>query len=198
MALVSRLISVYLLLTSILGVAKAAPRPLVNHASIRETNSGMSSISLTPMYLTGTTHTKRMRQSVGTWGEEYALPYGWSVTVSTMSIFMDFGSQAAADYFDNFYGWLQVNCAARMLNNSPYMPRITAGQGQWKLILGMHPHSTVQHIEWSFVYYFATYMRNWVQNGYTGTGAIMFKHTSGIMLVAFFVNVEGSLSPVVH
>lgn len=85
-----------------------------------------------------------------------------------------------------------------MLDNSPCPPLITATQGQWKLILAMHPQSTVQQIEWSFVYYFAMYMGNWVLNGYTGTGAIMFKHTSGIKLVAFFVNMEGELGSVVY
>ena len=60
----------------------------------------------------------------------------------------------------------------------------------------MHPDSTVQQVEWSFVYYFAMYMRNWIMNGYTGSGAIMFKHTSGIKLVAYFVISEDNIGSV--
>ena len=44
------LVSVYVLLTSIFGVATATSRPSVNHVAIREDNSRLSSISLTPMY----------------------------------------------------------------------------------------------------------------------------------------------------
>ena len=194
----ARFVLVYLLLTSMISVTTAAPYSLMNHVDIRENYSRLNSTSLTPMRLTEITHAKRARQPVGNWGEQYALPHGWSVTVSTMSIFMTFGSHFAANWFDNFYGGLQVACATQMLNNGPCLPVVIAFQGQWKLMLGMHPQSTVQQIEWSFVYYFATYMRNWVQNGYTGTGAIMFKHPSGIKLVAFFVNLEGRLGPVVY
>ena len=100
-------------------------------------------------------------------------------------------SPAAARWFDDFFQKLQIACATRMLNDAPYNRLITASQSSWRLVLGMHPDSTVQRIEWSFVYYFAMYMRNWIRNGYTGTGAIMFQHTSGVKLLAFFVNEQG-------
>lgn len=194
----ARFVLVCLLFTSMISVATATPYSSIHHVVIREHHSRWNSTSLTPMHPTEITHAKRARQPVGNWGEQYALPHGWSVTVSTMSMFMIIGSHAAADWFDDFYWGLQVACATQMLNNGPCPPALVAIQGPWKFILGMHPHSTVQQIEWSFVYYFATYMRNWVQNGYTGTGAIMFKHTSGIKLVASFVNLEGRIGPVLY
>lgn len=111
---------------------------------------------------------------------------------------MGFGSQAAANWFDNFFWWLQVASAAQMLDDGPYFPRIDLIYSGRKLALTMHPHSTVQQIEWSFVYHFAICMRNWVLNGYTGTGAIMFTHKSGIKLVAFFFNTQGRLGSVAY
>ena len=106
---------------------------------------------------------------------------------------MDMETQAASHFFDNFFSKLQAACAARMLNNAPYHRLITASESTWRLVIGMHPDSTLQQIEWSFVYYLAMYMRNWIRNGYTGTGAIMFKHTSGIKLLAFFVNEQSDM-----
>ena len=85
-----------------------------------------------------------------------------------------------------------------MLNNGPYLFRIFVIQGRCKVVLAMYTRSTVQRIEGSFVYYFAMYMRNWVLNGYTGTGGIMFKHTSWIEMLAFFLNVDGTLGSVAY
>lgn len=48
------------------------------------------------------------------------------------------------------------------------------------------------------MYYFAMYMQNWVLDGYMGSEAMMFEHTSGIDLAAPSANIEGSLGPVVH
>lgn len=198
MASVSRLFSVYLLFIFIVNLTTATPRSLINHVVITESSLRSSPTTLTSIPLTVISKSKRARQSLGAWGEQYALPHGWSVTVSTMSMFMSFGSQAAADWFEDFYWFLQVACATQMLNDGPYLPRIIANHGPWRLALTMHSTSTVQQIEWSFVYYFAMYMRNWVLNGYTGTGALAFRHTSGIKLVALFVNMEDSFGPVVY
>ena len=113
-------------------------------------------------------------------------------------MFASFGSQGVADWLNDFYWGLQATCAAKMLSNSPYVTRIAIVQNQWKLVLAMHPQSTVKVIEWSFAYYFARYMQNWVLNGFTGTGAIMFQHPSGVKLVAFFLNMEGSVGSVLY
>ena len=172
---------------------KASPHFLIDHVAVTEDQSRLHSTSLTPKQLANSLNTKRAFPYTGSWGETYALPHGWSVTVSTLSVYVDLGSQTAASWFDRFFWKLQILCAARMLNNAPYHRLITASESTWRLVLGMHPDSTVQHIEWSFVYYFSMYMRNWIMNGYTGTGAIMFKHTSGIKLVAFFVNEQGNM-----
>ena len=48
------------------------------------------------------------------------------------------------------------------------------------------------------MYYFARYMHNWTLNGYTGSGAIMFTHESGIKLVATLVNLEGNIGSVLY
>ena len=192
MASVSPNLLLYILILSVVSVGRASPHFLIDHVAVTEDQSRFHSTSLTPKHLANSLHTKRAFPYTGSWGENYALPHGWSVTVSTLSVFVDLGSQAAASSFDGFFWKLQTTCAARMLSNAPYNRFLTVSQGTWRLVLGMHPDSTVQQIEWSFVYYFAKYMRNWVMNGYTGTGAIMFTHTSGIKLLAFFVNDQGN------
>ena len=192
MALVLPYGLLYILILFITSVVTASPHFSIDHVAVTEAQSRFHSISLTPKHLANSMHTKRAFPNMGPWGEIYALPHGWSVTVSTLSVYMDLGSQAAASWFDRFFWKLQIICAARMLDNAPYHRLITASESTWRLVLGMHPDSTVQQIEWSFVYYFAMYMRNWIMNGYTGTGAIMFKHTSGIKLLAFFVNEQGN------
>ena len=192
MASVSPYFLLCLLIISIISVVTASPHFLVDHVAVTEDKSRLQSTSLAPKHLVHSMHTKRAFPYTGPWGESYALPHGWSVTVSTLSVYVDIESQAAANWFDAFFSKLQIACAARMLNNAPYNRLITASESTWRLVIGMHPDSTVQQIEWSFVYYLAMYMRNWIRNGYTGTGAIMFKHTSGIKLLAFFVNDPGN------
>lgn len=193
MASVSPYFLLCLLTISTISVITASPHFLVDHVAITEDKSRFHSTSLTPTHLANGPHTKRAFPTMGPWGESYALPYGWSVTVSTLSVYIDMETQAAANWFDNFFWKLQTFCAARMLNNDPYQRLITASESRWRLAIGMHPDSTVQQIEWSFVYYFAMYMRNWIRNGFTGTGAIMFKHTSGIKLLAIFTNEQGNV-----
>ena len=193
MASVSPYFLLCILILSIISVETASPHFSVDHVAVTEDLSRLHSTSLAPKHLANSPHTKRAFPYVGPWGENYALPHGWSVTVSTLSVYLDMGSQAAAaSWFDNFFFKLQTACAARMLNNAPYHRLITASESTWRFVIGMHPDSTVQQIEWSFVYYLAMYMRNWIRNGYTGTGAIMFKHTSGIKLLAFLVNDPGN------
>ena len=193
MASVSPCFLLYILILSIVSLGRASPHFLVDHVAATEHQSRSHPTSLTPKHLANSLHTRQAFPYTGPWGETYALPHGWSVTVSTLSVYMDMESQAAASWFDNFFWKLQIACAARMLINAPYNRLITASQSTWRLVLGMHPDSTVQRIEWSFVYYLAMYMRNWIRNGYTGTGAIMFQHTSGIKLLAFFVNEQGNM-----
>ena len=191
----SRSVSVCLILILITGIATASLHPLTNHATMEGSDS--RSIAKRQMSLAEISKPKRVYQPLGFWGEQYALPHGWSVTVSSMSLFMNFGSQAASAWFDNFYWRLQIACAARMRNNSPYLHKVVVTQNTWRLTLTMHQQSPVQQIEWSFVYYFAMYMRNWVRNGYTGAGALKFKHTSGVIMMVAFVNLEGNIGPVV-
>lgn len=74
-----------------------------------------------------------------------------------------------------------------MLNNSPYRSRLVMLEGPWELVLVMNDRSTVREIRWSFVYYFAEYMLNWVRNGFIGTGAVVFTHPSGIRMTCFFL-----------
>ena len=193
MASVSPYLLLCILILSIISVGRASPRFSIDHVAVTEDQSRFHTTSLTPTHLANSLHTKRAFPYTGPWGANYALPHGWSVTVSTLSVFVDLGSQAAASWFDRFFWKLQVACAARMLDNAPYNRLITASESTWRLVIGMHPDSTVQQIEWSFVYDFAMYMRNWIMNGYTGTGAIMFSHTSGIKLLVFFVNDQSNM-----
>ena len=192
MAPVSRTVSVCLLFCYIVSMATASPRALADPGAITGTKCPVNPAPLTPTDLTDTGHTKRELPPLGRWQDHYALPHGWSVTVSALSMFMSFGTQAAANWFDSFYWRIQVACAANMLNNSPCGPQVIIIEGPWVLVLHMQQQSTVQEIKWSFVYYFAMYMRNWVLNGFTGTGAVRFTHTSGINLVGFLVNKESS------
>ena len=187
MASVTPLCLLCILLMSIISVVTASPHCLIDYVAVTDDQSRCHSTSLTPKHLADSLHTKRVLPNTGPWGENYALPHGWSVTVSTLSVFMDLGSQTAASWFDAFFWRVQVASAAQMLSDEPYNRIVTASETPWTLVLGMHPDSTVQEVEWSFVYYFAKYMRNWIMNGYTGNGAIMFRHTSGIKLLAFFV-----------
>lgn len=122
----SRFIPVYRGIMSFLSVITATAHSSVEHVAITE-YSLKNPPSSTPMYIT-----ERARQPVGTWGEQHALPHGWSATVSTMSIFMSFGSQGAANWFDDFYRWLQVTSAAQTLEEGPYLPQIVAVHGGWK------------------------------------------------------------------
>lgn len=192
-------VSICLLFFSVVSITMASPprgaRPDGEGVPGTDSPKIINSARLAPppvaYHLTDTTrHAKRENIPIpplGTLGEQYALPHGWAVTVSTISVFMTFASRDAFRWHEDFWWRIQIACATQMLNNSPYRSRLVILEGPWELILIMNDRSTVQEIRWSFVYYFAEYMLNWVRNGFIGTGAVVFTHPSGIRMTCFFL-----------
>lgn len=191
-------VSICLLFFSAVSITTASPprgaRP--NGEGVAGTDSPMitNSALLAPTaayHLTDTTTRAKLGDTpippLGSLGEQYALPHGWTVTVSTISVFMTFASLDAFRWHEEFWWRIQIACATRMLDNSPYRSRLVISEGPWELVLVMHDRSTVREIRWSFVYYFAGYMLNWVRNGFIGTGAVVFTHSSGIRLTCFLL-----------
>lgn len=124
---------------------------------------------------------------------QFALLHGWSVTVGAMAavapVVQD-GIQNAqmVQAFERFYALIQANAAAKMLANAPLVRKINFETTRgWTMRFELHQRSTVRQLQWSFVYYFAQYMLEWVRNGYLAFGSLVFRHTSGIILRVSFV-----------
>lgn len=111
---------------------------------------------------------------------QFALNYGWSVMVGTYSYLYP----TENNYFElsEFFKWVQAYALARMLENRPPRCNLRLGGGDLDLGIGMHPQSTVRTVEWSIVYYVAKYILQWVRRGFSGHGALYFRHSSGIWL----------------
>lgn len=95
---------------------------------------------------------------------------------------------SSAKILENFFTGIQAYALARMLQgfSNPCRPMFV--EGDFVLVLQMHPRSTVGTVEWSMVYAFAEYMLNWVRRGFSGNGGLLFRHKSGVMLAAAVLN----------
>lgn len=117
---------------------------------------------------------------------QFALEGGWSVAVNAFSYIYPLSSSTTM--LENFFTGIQAYALARMLQGFSNPCRPMFAQGDFALVLQMHPRSTVGTVEWSIVYAFAGYMLKWVRRGFSGNGGLLFHHKSGVMMAAAVLN----------
>jgi len=120
------------------------------------------------------------------WPLQSALDGGWSVAVHVFSYFYPLSPNTSL--LEDFFTGIQAYALAQMLQGFSDTCRVNFAEGDFVLLLGMHPRSTVGTVKWSMVYAFARYMLKWVHRGFSGSGGLLFYHQSGIMLAAAVSN----------
>ncbi|KAL8652057.1 MAG: hypothetical protein Q9210_002907 [Variospora velana] len=160
---------------------------------------GVPHLAKPPLIITDTPPTTQpsKRARIGDLPPEFrtfALEHGWSITVSTVSALVPLASDLgvrnvrATRMLGALFSQVQAMCAANMLNNSPWEPKVAFRFGKTELVFEMHARSLVQEISWSFVFNFAAYMLVWVENGFAGFGALFFENRShGVIMKVQFL-----------
>jgi len=102
------------------------------------------------------------------WPLQSALDGGWSVAVHVFSYFYPLSPNTSP--LEDFFTAIQAYALAKMLQGFSDTCRVNFAEGDFVLLLGMHPRSTMGNVKWSMVYAFARYMLKWVHRGFSGSG----------------------------
>lgn len=173
----------FIVLSIITIVVNAAPNPraTISHVSSLSQAANVDARAFIPLNpRPAPSVTPVSTQTPNNFPLEYALQDGWSVSVHTWSYI--YPTTSSDRYLKHLFTSIQAIALAHMLQNLPAPCGVRMNLNEIHLRLAMGRRSTVPNLNWTMVYWFASYMLRWVENGFTGQGGFVFRHRSGISI----------------
>ena len=114
----------------------------------------------------------RKREIIEIWGD------GWTVTTQPGPWFLPF--ETSAVFLQRFFETTMAAVAAAMLDGTRLHGRFRMAYSP--VIFEIVPLAGQVNLDWTTVFLMTQFMHNRAVRGYTGTGQVVFRHASGIVL----------------